>query len=321
MMKRIIQAIKTYKNFLITTHINLEGDALGSVLAMRDILLYFKKRADIVIEDDVPIEYKFLPHIDWIKKIKDIRFSDYDVLFALDISDKKRCKRIIQLFPKDRIIISIDHHISNTRFAHINWIEPQASSTVELIYKLYRKLNIPLNKKRAVWLYVGLLTDTGSFRYPNTTFNTFKLAEKFASYDLDVNSIYQNIYYNLTFEEIKRIAEVLSTIKSTKDRKIVWFRMKNDNFRKRFSSDNITDKILDLGRAIKDAEVVVLFKDDLYNKDKISINLRSKGKVDVDKIARFFGGGGHRTASGCNIKGNLKDIEEMVIKKVKESVR
>jgi len=321
MMKRIIQAIKTYKNFLITTHINLEGDALGSILAMRDILLYFKKRADIVIEDDVPIEYKFLPHIDWIKKIKDIRFSDYDVLFALDISDKKRCKRIIQLFPKDRIIISIDHHISNTRFAHINWIEPQASSTVELIYKLYRKLNIPLNKKRAVWLYVGLLTDTGSFRYPNTTFNTFKLAEKFASYDLDVNSIYQNIYYNLTFEEIKRIAEVLSTIKSTKDRKIVWFRMKNDNFRKRFSSDNITDKILDLGRAIKDAEVVVLFKDDLYNKDKISINLRSKGKVDVDKIARFFGGGGHRTASGCNIKGNLKDIEEMVIKKVKESVR
>jgi phosphoesterase RecJ-like protein len=288
---------------------------------MRDILLYFKKRADIVIEDDVPTEYKFLPHIDWIKKIKDIRFSDYDVLFALDISDKKRCKRIIQLFPKDRIIISIDHHISNTRFAHINWIEPQASSTVELIYKLYRKLNIPLNKKRAVWLYVGLLTDTGSFRYPNTTFNTFKLAEKFASYDLDVNSIYQNIYYNLTFEEIKRIAEVLSTIKSTKDRKIVWFRMKNDNFRKRFSSDNITDKILDLGRAIKDAEVVVLFKDDLYNKDKISINLRSKGKVDVDKIARFFGGGGHRTASGCNIKGNLKDIEEMVIKKVKESVR
>lgn len=321
MMKRIIQAIKTYKNFLITTHINLEGDALGSILAMRDILLYFKKRADIVIEDDVPIEYKFLPHIDWIKKIKDIRFSDYDVLFALDISDKKRCKRIIQLFPKDRIIISIDHHISNTRFAHINWIEPRASSTVELIYKLYRKLNIPLNKKRAVWLYVGLLTDTGSFRYPNTTFNTFKLAEKFASYDLDVNSIYQNIYYNLTFEEIKRIAEVLSTIKSTKDRKIVWFRMKNDNFRKRFSSDNITDKILDLGRAIKDAEVVVLFKDDLYNKDKISINLRSKGKVDVDKIARFFGGGGHRTASGCNIKGNLKDIEEMVIKKVKESVR
>jgi len=320
-MKRIIQAIKTYKNFLITTHINLEGDALGSVLAMRDILLYFKKRADIVIEDDVPTEYKFLPHIDWIKKIKDIRFSDYDVLFALDISDKKRCKRIIQLFPKDRIIISIDHHISNTRFAHINWIEPRASSTVELIYKLYRKLNIPLNKKRAVWLYVGLLTDTGSFRYPNTTFNTFKLAEKFASYDLDVNSIYQNIYYNLTFEEIKRIAEVLSTIKSTKDRKIVWFRMKNDNFRKRFSSDNITDKILDLGRAIKDAEVVVLFKDDLYNKDKISINLRSKGKVDVDKIARFFGGGGHRTASGCNIKGNLKDIEEMVIKKVKESVR
>jgi phosphoesterase RecJ-like protein len=320
-MKRIIQAIKTYKNFLITTHINLEGDALGSILAMRDILLYFKKRADIVIEDDVPTEYKFLPHIDWIKKIKDIRFSDYDVLFALDISDKKRCKRIIQLFPKDRIIISIDHHISNTRFAHINWIEPQASSTVELIYKLYRKLNIPLNKKRAVWLYVGLLTDTGSFRYPNTTFNTFKLAEKFASYGLDVNSIYQNIYYNLTFEEIKRIAEVLSTIKSTKDRKIVWFRMKNDNFRKRFSSDNITDKILDLGRAIKDAEVVVLFKDDLYNKDKISINLRSKGKVDVDKIARFFGGGGHRTASGCNIKGNLKDIEEMVIKKVKESVR
>jgi len=320
-MKRIIQAIKTYKNFLITTHINLEGDALGSILAMRDILLYFKKRADIVIEDDVPIEYKFLPHIDWIKKIKDIRFSDYDVLFALDISDKKRCKRIIQLFPKDRIIISIDHHISNTRFAHINWIEPQASSTVELIYKLYRKLNIPLNKKRAVWLYVGLLTDTGSFRYPNTTFNTFRLAEKFASYDLDVNSIYQNIYYNLTFEEIKRIAEVLSTIKSTKDRKIVWFRMKNDNFRKRFSSDNITDKILDLGRAIKDAEVVVLFKDDLYNKDKISINLRSKGKVDVDKIARFFGGGGHRTASGCSIKGNLKDIEEMVIKKVKESVR
>jgi len=320
MIKKIIQQIKLNKSFLVTSHINLEGDAIGSILAMRDILLHFKKKVEVVIQDEIPPEYKFLPDIDCIKTLKDIKFNDYDVLVLLDVSDQKRCQKIINRFPKDKTTISIDHHISNSRFAKINWIEPKVSSTVEMIYKLYKRLNIPLNRKRALWLYTGLLTDTGSFRYPNTTAYSFKLAGKLLDCGLNVSEIYQNIYYNLSLKELKIINQILSTIRSDKKNRIVWFKMKKDFFMKDKSTRDFSDVILDMGRSIKDIEVVVLFKEDFYNKDKIHVSLRSKNKVDVDMIARYFGGGGHRTASGCDIKDNLERAEKIVIRRIKECI-
>jgi len=319
--KEIIQIIKNNKNFLLTTHQNLEGDALGSVLAMRDLLLSLKKKVDIVIQDNIPAEYRFLPGLNYIKDVKQVDFSRYDVLIALDVSEKQRCAKVMEAFPRNRLIANIDHHISNSRFGNINWVNPKASSAVEMVYYLYHKLNIPLNKKRALWLYVGLLTDTGCFRYPNTNRQSFALAEKLVSFGLNVNEIYKKIYYNLAYFEVKMLSEILKTIKSACNNRIVWFKIKRDIFVKINPNGGFVDLVLDLGRQIKDAQVVVLFKEDFYKKDTIHINLRSKNKVDVDKIARYFGGGGHRSASGCRIKGKLKDIENKVIQKIKEYIK
>ncbi|MCM8792076.1 MAG: bifunctional oligoribonuclease/PAP phosphatase NrnA [Candidatus Omnitrophica bacterium] len=320
MIEKIIYQIKLNKNFLLTSHLNLEGDAIGSLLAMRDILLFFKKRVSVVIQDKIPEEYRFLPHINAIRNIKNIKLSDYDVLITLDVSDEKRCQKVIDLFPQNKTIINIDHHISNTRFGKINWIDSNASSTVEMIYKLYKRLNIALNKKRALWLYVGLLTDTGSFRYPNTNAGSLKLAGKLINYGLNISNIYQNIYYTFNLNEIKIIAQILSTLKSDMNQRLVWFKMKREFFKKDKPKRDLADEILNLGRLIKKAEVIVLFKEDLSERNIIHVNLRSKNKIDVDRFARYFGGGGHRTASGCNIKGDLEKVENMVIKKIKEFI-
>jgi phosphoesterase RecJ-like protein len=321
MIKEVIRQIKLNRSFLVSSHINLEGDALGSILAMRDILLCFKKRVTIAIQDEVPFEYRFLPGINYIKNMDEIEISDYDVLVVLDTSDEGRCPKIIKAFPKDRTIINIDHHISNTRFGKINWINPKASSTVEMIYRLYRILNIPLNRRRALWLYTGLLTDTGSFHYPNTSAFSFKIAGRLINYGLNISSIYQKIYYTLNLADLKIIIQTLSTIKSERKDRIVWFKMRRDFFKRVKPNRDITDEILNLGRLIRTAEVVVLFKEDLSRKDTVNVNLRSKNRIDVDKIARYFGGGGHRTASGCRIKGTLEKAEKIVIEKIKEYIK
>lgn len=318
MIKEILQTIKQHRNFLITTHIKLEGDALGSVLSLRDILLYLKKKADIVVQDRIPCEYKFLPHIQYIKNVKEVNFSDYEVLFALDTSSQQRCLKVIKSFGKDKIIVNIDHHISNTCFGSINWIDPEASSTTEMLYRLYQRLNIPLDKLRATWLYVGILTDTGSFRYPNTNAKTFQLAGRLVNYGLDVNRIYQSIYYNFTLKQIRMLNQIISTLKSDRSGRIVWFKMSRD------FPDNtyeLSDEILDLGRMIKQAEVVVLFRENPYQRGNIRVNLRSKGRVDVDMIARIFGGGGHHTASGFSIKETLTRAEKIVIGKIKQILK
>ncbi|MCM8799219.1 MAG: bifunctional oligoribonuclease/PAP phosphatase NrnA [Candidatus Omnitrophica bacterium] len=317
MVKELIQKIKEYKNFLITSHINLEGDAIGSLLAMRALLTSLGKKATMVVSEKIPQEYNFVGDTHLIKRLDKIDYSKYDVLIVLDCSDQMRAEKIIEAFGKGKPIINIDHHISNTYFGDINWIEPEASSTAEMIYKLYEKLKVPLNRKIALWLYTGIFTDTGSFHYPNTTSASHRISSKLIDYGLKVHNIYRNIYQRKTISDVRFLIATISTINSTKDNKIIWFKMRKSLFNKYKPSSDLTEELLNFGRLIKDAEVVVLFKENSYS-NTINVNLRSQGKIDVNKIASYFGGGGHRSASGCKIKGNLLDAERKVIAKIKQ---
>lgn len=319
-LKKVINCIKNNHNFLITSHTNPEGDALGAELAFFRLLKAMGKHATIINTDKAHPGYGFLPEINNImrfqKNIKNVRFN---CLVVLDCSDLRRCGGVTKLNTGLKTIVNIDHHISNLRFGNINWVESGASSCSEMIYKLYKALHIPLNRNIAMLLYVGILTDTGSFRYSNVNSLTHKIVSELLRFDLDVVEIYKNIYENIPFQDMKLLIKILPTLRRQFQGKIAWFQIKQNLIKNKKISFDLSEHILSFGRMIRDVEVVVLFKENLSRKDEIRVNFRSTGKIDVNKIAQFFGGGGHKTASGCTLKGNIDHVRRRVLSKVRDS--
>jgi len=321
-LRKVVASLRKNKSFLITTHTNMEGDALGSELAFYGILKKLGKKATIVNEDALPYGYEFLPNTDKIIKYKDnLKEIKFDCFVALDCSDLNRTGEVYRLNSQQKPILNIDHHISNQKFGDINWVEPHASSCSEMIYKLYKALRLPLDRDTAILLYTGILTDTGSFRYSNATSFTHKAISELLKFHLDIPQIYKSIYENIPFADMKLLTRILPGIKQEAKGRVVWFQVKRDMLRNKKLSFDLSEHVLSFGRAIKDVEVVVLFKENLGVKNEIRVNFRSQGNVDVNKIAQFFGGGGHKTASGATVRGKIDNVRKRVLAKIKKSLR
>ena len=319
-LKKIAEAVRKYNNFLITAHVNLEGDALGSELAFYSLLKKLGKKAAIINEDSVPYGYDFLPGKDRIIKLS--RRSNklsFDCFCFLDCSDLKRTGEIYRLNTQDKPVLNIDHHISNQMFGDVNWVDPRASSCSEMIYRLYKQMRIPFDKNSALNLYVGLVTDTGSFRYSNATSFTHKACAELLKFNLDVPGTYKSIYENVPYDDMKLLSKILPGLKLQQQGRVAWVEVKKDILRGKKLSFDLSEHVLSFGRAIKGVQVVALFKENLGFPDEIRINLRSEGRVDVNKIAAFFGGGGHKTASGATVHGKINKVRLKVLAKIREA--
>lgn len=320
-LKKVVDCVKKHKNFLITSHTNLEGDALGSELAFFNLVRKLGKAATVINEDNLPYGYDFLPQKNKLIKYKDnLKGIEFDCFVALDCSDLSRTGEVYRLNSEKKTILNIDHHISNRKFGNINWVEPHASSCSEMIYKLYNALRVPLDKDTAIFLYTGILADTGSFRYSNVSSFTHRAVSELLKFNLDVPRIYKSVYENIPFEDMKLLGKILPGMRRDVKGRIVWFQVKQNILRNKKLSFDLSEHILSFGRAVKDAEVVVLFKENLGVKNEIRVNLRSQGKMDVNMIAQLFGGGGHKTASGATVKGSIDQVRRKVLAKIKESL-
>ena len=308
-LEKIKKAIKENNSFLITSHLNLEGDSIGSQLALVRLLEYFGKRV-VVVDEDLPgSEYGFLPYIKRIKRPKG-KFK-FDAVFVVDAADLKRIGSVSGLIA-DKLIINIDHHVSNSLFGDINLVKPEAESCCGIIYDVYKKLNVPIDKNTALLLYVGIATDTGFFKYSNTTKRTHQVVADLLRYKISPNKIYNHIYERASFSDMILVSGILKTLKTDKTGKIAWL-LWNKKLNKKYApSADLNDILLNFLRAIKGIEVAVLFKE---LEGKVRVNLRSQGNFDVNKLAKLFKGGGHKTASGCTLKTSLKIAENTVVKK------
>lgn len=317
-LRKIIAQIKKQDNFLITSHVNMEGDALGSELAFTRMIKLLGKNAVIVNEDKLPYGYEFLPGVEAIKKYKDnLEGIEFDCFVALDCSDLKRTGEVYRMNKDNKPVINIDHHISNVKFGTFNWVDPYASSACEMVYELYKKMGVKIDKEAALALYVGILTDTGSFRYSNTTSATHKIVADLLNFGINVVEVYSNVYGNLPFKDMQLVAHVLNNIRRRHSGKIAWAEA-NSELLKKYKAlyVDLTDYVMNFARAIKDVEVALLFKENLGVKNEIRVNFRSQGKIDVNKIAQYFGGGGHKTAAGCTIHGEISAVRKKVLKEV-----
>jgi phosphoesterase RecJ-like protein len=314
---QIVRFLRDNNNFLISAHTSPEGDSLGAQLAFMWVLKSLGKRCEVVNSDRYPREYSFLPGVNQIKTKPVIK--KFDAAIILDCSDISRIGSVENFIDKNISILNIDHHISNTFFGHINFVDPKASSACEILYQLFKELNLKIDKSIAVCLYSGIVIDTGSFRYPNTSRETHLVVSDLLNWDIDTQGIFRNLYQNLDLSDFKLINEALSNIKKDSTGRLAWIKITQDLIKKYRPKIDLTDNILNFLRAIRDIEVCALFREKIGDEKNIRINLRSRGSVDVNKIAKHFGGGGHKTASGATLRNmSLNKAESTVINFIKK---
>lgn len=323
-MREVIEAIKSNKRFLITAHVNLEGDSLGSQLAMKELLAGMGKEAHILDNDPVPEHYKFLPKACEVSNdLK--RIADFDVAVVLDCPTLKRIGKVRDVIKeKAKLVLNIDHHISNEKFGDINWVEPHASSAGEMVYKLYKEMGVKLTKEVALSLYIAILTDTGSFNYDNTSSVTHEIAGELLGYGLDPAVVSESVYERRSIEDIKLLGLVLATLHVNKEGTVAYLQVTRDMLKSTGADMAKSEGLINYARSVDKVKVAILFKEDLKDKDKINISFRSKGNgdtVDVNKIASFFGGGGHMRASGCIVTGSLEKAKKEVLARVEEALK
>jgi phosphoesterase RecJ-like protein len=316
-MQKVIEAIKRHNRFLIAAHVNPEGDSLCSQLAMKELLHILGKTASIINHDAVPEHYRFLPKADEIST--DIRKKiDFDAAIILDCPTMKRIGNVKDLLSSGKPVINIDHHISSEKFGDVNWVDPHASSTGEMIYRLYKEMDIPLTREVALCLYIAILTDTGNFNYDNTSRLTHEIAGELLGYGLDPAVVSESVYERRTLEDIRFLGLVLSTLKVNLAGDVAYLEMTRDMVGQTGADISKSEGFINYARSIGGVKIAILFKEDLKDPNRINISFRSKGDVDVNGIAAYFGGGGHTKASGCALTGPLAEVERRVLDKVEE---
>ena len=309
---KVINFLKQHKNFLICAHTSPEGDSLGAQLAFARLIRLMSKRCDIVNADLPSREYEFLPGIKTIRTRPLVK--KYDAVVILDCSDLSRIGNVANFIDKNLPILNIDHHVSNERFGDLNLVDKDASSVCEILYLLFKELNFKMDKSIAVCLYSGIVTDTGSFRYTNTRASTHSVTSELLKWKIDVVNVYKNIYQNLNVSDLKFLNRATANIKQDSTGKIAWVKITQNLIQKFKPKIDLTDHILNSLRSLKAVEVCLLFRERSGEKGNIRINLRSKGNIDVNKIAKRFGGGGHKTASGVTLRNSsLKKAESSVV--------
>jgi phosphoesterase RecJ-like protein len=316
-VKKIILENRT---FVLTTHINPDGDGLGSEIALAEFLRLQGKDARIINCSPTPFNYSFLDNFKEILVYEPAKhlplLEEADAFFILDISDWGRMREIanyLKITTKPKICI--DHHQSTATFTDIDYIDPRVSSTGELIYELLENIGVKFNKRMAEAIYTCILTDTGSFRFSNTTPRAHTIASKFIAEGINSNRIYQEVYEQNSESKINLLGMILQSLKFECSGKVAWFNITKKMLEKSRASIWDTEGFADFPRSIRGVEVSLMFSELEDRKTKVS--LRSKGHVVVNSIAMRLGGGGHEFASGALLEYPLHEANAIVLEETK----
>ena len=310
MMKKIKKLIESNDEFIILPHKSPDGDAIGSSVALKKALENNGKKGYIVLDDDIPLNLQFLA----VEKYSLVEFNQLShlskVVITIDSSDISRVEERKSLM-KGRKVINIDHHVTNTKYGDINYVK-EASSVGELIYELLIELDYEINNAIANAIYVAISTDTGSFKYSNTSKETFRIASELRE-KLDFEFISQELYQKVLLEDLLLKNKVLGTLKIYKE-KVGLVYLTNEMLKSLDLRKAETDGIVEEVRNIAGIDVSIFIKQETEHEFKIS--LRSKSDYDVSALALEFNGGGHPKAAGCTMRGPLEQIIDLLVKKI-----
>lgn len=309
--------IKNSKNILLVSHINPDGDTLGSMCGLYSLIKdNYKKKCDMAAVSDVPVTYKFLPYSDEIKFIDEYDFSrEYDVVVNLDVAALDRCGDAKILFNKAKNTVNIDHHETNPNYARINIVKPDASATAEVLVELALKFGWKISTESAICLYTGIMTDTGCFRFSNTTQKTMEYAGKLISYGVKPSDIYQKCYESNSKDLVLFQSYCVNKAEFLFDDKVAYTIVyKKDLEKFHNNGEDFTDGLTEKLRAIRTTEIAFVVKE--LNSTTSKISMRSKTK-DIAQVCSAFGGGGHKLAAGAVIKAAPIKAVNLVLEEIK----
>lgn len=315
MEKEILNKIESASRILIITHVNPDGDTLGSASALRS---FIGDKADILIqiEDNFnfPLTYNFLPHIKNSKNLSNVE-DNYDLIISADTASIDRIiNKPREIFDKSQNTIVIDHHKTNKGYGKINYIKGGISSTAEVLYDFFTALNVEITPEIATGLYAGILTDTGCFKYESTTAHTFEIASKLSQSGINISEIADLCYTNKPKNLILFQNYLISNAKFCFNDKAAYTLITKEIINKFNAKDEYTEGIAETLRSIAGVEVSFVLKETDFG---AKASLRSKD-IDITKVTDKFNGGGHKRAAGCTVKQKINAAAESLLKEIKE---
>ncbi len=302
------------KDILIFTHENPDGDGIGSMIALYLFLRKLGKNVTMAMKDDVPYVYNFLPCIEEIKKLPiNHKFS---LAILVDASNRKRAGTEIYTYE----LIRIDHHIGGEFESIYDYVDDYSPSTTAVVTEILRNWDESLvDRDIATCLYTGLITDTGSFKYNNTTSKTFDIAKFLTEKGADPFYISKMIFERNKVNVLMLLQKTLSTLELYDEGQIAVLTVFRDFLKETNTTEEDTEGFVNFARSLENVKVAVIMiqKEDLKT---WRVSLRGKGEIDVQEIAKYFGGGGHKDAAGCRIIGNYQQVKESLLNKISQKI-
>jgi len=313
-LQAIAAAVREHDRFLVVTHENPDGDALGSLLATTLALRQLGKDVEMLLlgETPIPREYHFMQLDGVLRELP--ADTESRVLVAVDCAKADRIGPDESVLERAALVLDIDHHHDNTRFGDVNLIAATASSTGELLRDVFAELEVDVTPEIAEALYVALVTDTGRFQYSNTTPKSLRLAAELVDAGADVHAVFQEVYESVQFAKLKLLARALERAMIFEGGRIIVSYLVRTDFGEVGAVEPYSEGIIDYLRAVEGAELAVLIREPPRESGPTRrVSLRaSVDELDVSVIARIFGGGGHRQAAGFSSEKSVDDITEIV---------
>jgi phosphoesterase RecJ-like protein len=310
----IVDAVRTRQRFVLSSHSRPDGDAIGSQLAMAYALRKMGKEVTLINADPAPAPLMAFPGVADIRIASTVE-GEFDAAIIMECGDLKRTG--VSGFERF-FVINIDHHPGNESYGQINWFDASAAACSEMVYDLVVALGVPLTREIATHVYLAILTDTGSFHYSSISPRTFDICRECLIAGVDPVMVARNVYDSNNMGRLKLFGAVLGAMQIDQSGRIAIVYVDHEMARAAGGTYEDTEGLVNLPLTVKEIEAVVFFKQE--KGDEYRVSLRSKGDVDINAIAKEYGGGGHKNASGCTISGPIEELQKALVEKIENAI-
>jgi phosphoesterase RecJ-like protein len=317
---QIGEAFGAHQSFAVVSHVRPDGDAIGSILALGHALEQMGKSVRYLNNDGCPESLAFLPGSEKVEVSSEAKDVDIEVAITLDTAAHARVgEGSLEAMKDAKMIINIDHHISNPGYGDLNYIDSNSPATGQIIYDLLMALDLPISEITRDSIYVAVSTDTGSFQYPGTTQRTYEMAADLVARGLNVGEINQLTYDNQPFRRVELMRSLLNTLDRSDEGRLVWWDLTMATKTELSLIDDDTEGMIDFIRAVRGVVVAVFFED--LDGGKVRVSMRSKDRrINASDICGAFGGGGHALAAGIRMAGPIREAREKVLTEIRSAL-
>ncbi len=313
MIEQVLQVIDRSQSIMVASHESPDGDAIGSTLALVNMLREMGKDVVAYNRDRAPLEYAFLPGFDTVVNELD-ESQTFDACFVLDAGELRRAGSWIR--ERCRTLVNIDHHPYSEDFGDLYYVDIEACATGVLIYRLLQAAGHDISRDVATCIYTAILSDTGSFRYSNANPEAFQVAGEMVGLGVDPWSIASGLYESQDLDRLRLLALSLPTLRISACGLYASIAVTLDMYKSAGADEEHTDRFINYPRSIRGVEVAIFFRQ--LTKDNFKVGFRSKGNIDVGALARGMNGGGHHNAAGAEVEGSLESVQKWVYNRVTE---